>query len=75
MSVKNKIYMVCPTCKGNHFELKDHNSVLCTKCKGIDSVVADQEPLLLTPDMVVKEEGDTSTDTGHRTLKGTLGYN
>lgn len=75
MVIKNKIYMVCVTCKGNHFEMINHKYILCTKCKGIDSIIGDQEPLLLTPDMVVKEEGDTSTDTGHRTLKCTLGYN
>jgi hypothetical protein len=63
MNEKNKVYLICDTCKGNHFEKIDSGYQLCTACKGVDSVASGEEPLLLTEYMLTERR--LTTDTGH----------
>jgi hypothetical protein len=60
---KNRVYLICDTCKGNHFEKIDGGYQLCTSCKGVDSVASGEEPLLLTEGMLTERR--VTTDTGH----------
>jgi endo-alpha-1,4-polygalactosaminidase (GH114 family) len=60
---KNRVYLICDTCKGNHFEKIGSGYQLCTACRGVDSVASGEEPLLLTEDMLTERR--LTTDTGH----------
>lgn len=34
-----KVYEVCDTCKGNHYEQLEDHTVLCRTCKGKEKIV------------------------------------
>jgi len=36
-----KVYGICNTCKGNHYEELEHHTVLCRTCKGTEEVIKD----------------------------------
>ena len=34
-----RVYEVCDTCKGNHYEQLEHHTVLCRTCKGKEEII------------------------------------
>lgn len=34
----DKEYVICTTCKGNHFERTENGYELCSDCKGVEQV-------------------------------------
>jgi len=34
----DKEYVICDTCKGNHFERTENGYTLCSDCKGVETI-------------------------------------
>jgi len=34
----DKEYVICDTCKGNHFERTENDYTLCSDCKGVETI-------------------------------------